>query len=289
MAFTRRNALFAGLAALTASLAAACSPLSMFATLAPKDRARRGASGIAYGPLPRQTLDVYTPAIPAPGLPTAVFFYGGSWDSGRRQDYRWVGQALAAKGFVAIVADYRLYPEVRFPAFLEDGARAVRWAADHAAEYGGDPSHLVLIGHSAGAYNAMMLALDPSWLQAAGVDPATIRGVAGLAGPYDFLPLDGPVTQRTFGEAPDLALTQPIRFVGPATPPVFLATGEADTTVYPRNSRKLEKALREAGRRVEAHYYPGVDHAGIVLALSRPLRGRAPVLDQMATFLKARL
>ena len=288
MTQTRRT-LIAGLTAVAAGVAAACSPLTMFATLAPRDRARRGAAGIAYGPNPRQKLDVYTPAVPAPGLPTAVFFYGGSWDSGRRGDYRWVGQALASRGFVAIVADYRLYPEVRFPDFLDDCALAVRWAADHAAQFGGDPSHIVLVGHSAGAYNAMMLALDPGYLTRAGVDPKVIRGVAGLAGPYAFLPLDGPVTQRTFGDATDLTLTQPTHFVGPSSPPVFLATGEADTTVYPRNSRKLAAALTAAGVKVQAEYYPGVDHAGIVLALSRPLRGRAPVLDQMTTFLKAGL
>lgn len=288
MTQTRRT-LLAGLTALAAGFAAACSPLTMFATLAPRDPARRGAAGIAYGPNPRQKLDIYTPAVPAPGLPTAVFFYGGSWDSGRRGDYRWVGQALASRGFVAIVADYRLYPEVRFPDFLDDCALAVRWAADHAAQFGGDPSHIVLVGHSAGAYNAMMLALDPGYLTRAGVDPKVIRGVAGLAGPYAFLPLDGPVTKRTFGEAADLTLTQPIHFVSPDSPPVFLATGEADTTVYPRNSRKLEKALRDAGATVQAEYYPGIDHAGIVLALSRPLRGRAPVLDQLTTFLKAGL
>ena len=286
---TRRSALAAGLTTLAAGLTAACSPLTMFATLAPRDPARRGAVGIEYGPSPRQKLDVYTPAVPAPGLPVAVFFYGGSWDSGRRADYRWVGQALASRGFVTVVADYRLYPDVRFPDFLQDCAQAVRWAADNAVQFGGNPAHMVLVGHSAGAYNAVMLALDPRYLAAAGVDRKAIRGVAGLAGPYAFLPLDGPVTKRTFGEAPDLEATQPTTFVRADSPPVFIATGEADTTVYPRNTRKLARALAEAGVKVEAEYYPGVDHAGIVLALSRPLRGRAPVLDQMTTFLKTNL
>jgi acetyl esterase/lipase len=132
----------------------------------------------------------------------AVFFYGGSWDSGRRQDYAWVGRALAAQGFLTIVPDYRLYPAVRYPGFVEDGALAVRWAADHARALGGDPGRIVLIGHSAGAYIAAMLALDDRWLEAAGVDPKAVRAFAGLSGPYDFLPLDGPVTQRTFGEFP---------------------------------------------------------------------------------------
>lgn len=285
---TRRIAL-TGVSALAASLAAACSPLTMFATLAPRDRAKRGAVGVAYGPATRQTLDVYTPPSAAPGLPVAVFFYGGSWDTGRRSDYRWVGQALAAQGFVAIVADYRLYPDVRFPAFLEDCALAVRWAADNAAQYGGDPGRIVLTGHSAGAYNALMVGLDTRYLVAAGVDPRVIKGLGGLAGPYDFLPLDGPITRRTFGEAPDLTATQPVTYAGPASPPTFLATGDADTTVYPRNTVHLAKALRAAGVAVEEQHYPGLDHADIVLALSRPLRGRAPVLNQMTAFLKANL
>lgn len=285
---TRRLAL-AGVSALAASLAAACSPLTMFATLAPRDPAKRGAVGVTYGPHARQTLDVYTPANAESGLPVAVFFYGGSWDTGRRSDYRWVGQALAAQGFVAIVADYRLYPDVRFPAFLEDCALAVRWAADNAAAYGGDPTRIVLTGHSAGAYNALMVGLDARYLAAAGVDPRVIKGLGGLAGPYDFLPLDGPITRRTFGEAPDLSATQPVTYAGPASPPTFLATGDADTTVYPRNTVHLAQALRAAGVAVEEQHYPGLDHADIVLALSRPLRGRAPVLNQMTAFLKANL
>lgn len=275
-----------GLAAAAAALTTACTPLGLFATLSPKDSALRSAQNVAYGPNPRQALDVYAPRSATGSAPVAVFFYGGSWDSGRRQDYNWAGRALAARGFVTIVADYRLYPEVRYPGFLEDGAQAVRWAADHAAQYGGDPSRIVLVGHSAGAYNAVMLGLDGRYLRAAGVDPRQVKAVAGLAGPYAFIPLDGPVTRRTFGEAKDLAATQPIAYARADAPAAFLATGDADTTVYPRNTVRLAKALREAGAVVEERHYPGVDHIRIVLALSRPLRGQAPVLDEMAAFLR---
>lgn len=179
------------LIAAAAVLASACTPLGVFNTFVPHDSALRSATDQAYGDAPRQTLDVYAPRrIEAP-RPIAVFFYGGSWETGRRQDYEWTARALAAKGFVVVLPDYRLYPAVRFPAFLEDGALAVRWAVDHGPAYGGDPSRIVLLGHSAGAYNAVMLALDERYLKAAGVDPRTIRAVAGLAGPYDFLPLKG--------------------------------------------------------------------------------------------------
>ena len=277
------------LAAVGAALTAACAPLSLFATLTPKDPATRQGRNVAFGSRAHQRLDVYAPrhgrgkAL----LPVAVFFYGGSWDTGRRQDYGWVGQALASRGFVTVLPDYGLYPQVRYPGFLEDGARAVRWAQDHAAEYGGDPSRIVLVGHSAGAYNAAMIALDTRYLKAEGVDPRHIRALGGLSGPYDFLPLTDPIAERTFGEAADLAATQPTSFVTKDSPPAFLATGDADTMVFPKNTVKLAAKLRAAGVPVEEEHYPGVDHVRMVLALSRPFRGRAPVLQQMTAFLHA--
>ena len=278
-----------GLTAVAAALTAACAPLSMFATFTPKDPASRSGRNVAFGPEPWQRLDVYGPhrnkgeAL----APVAVFFYGGSWDTGRRQDYNWVGQALASRGFVTVVADYGLYPLVRYPGFIEDGARAVRWAQDHAAEYGGDATRIVLVGHSAGAYNAAMIALDPRYLAAVGVDRKHIRALAGLSGPYDFLPLTDPIAQKIFGDAKDLPGTQPTSFVTAAAPPTFLATGDDDTMVYPRNTVKLAARLRAAGVEVEERHYPAVDHVRMVLALSRPFRGRAPVLQQMTDFLRA--
>ena len=276
----------AGLVALVGSMASACSPLSLFATFVPKDAARSPEHGVAYGPLERQALDVYAPRRETAPAPVAVFFYGGSWDSGRRQDYGWVGRALAAQGFLTLVPDYRLYPAVRYPSFVEDGALAVRWAVDHARELGGDPGRIVLIGHSAGAYNAAMLALDDRYLRAAGVDPKVVSGFAGLSGPYDFLPLDGPITRQTFGDYPDLPSTQPSAYVRADSPPAFLATGDGDTTVKPRNTRALAAALRAQGVAVEERHYEGLNHADTVLALSRPLRGKAPVLAEMVGFLK---
>ena len=277
----------AGLVALAASVTAACSPLSVFATFTPKDAARREARGARYADGPRGGVDIYAPPIAHGPAPVAVFFYGGSWDSGRKGDYGWAARAIAAQGFLTLAPDYRLFPEVRFPDFLDDCAKAVRWAADNAAALGGDPARIVLIGHSAGAYNAAMLALDPRYLDAVGVQRKAVRAFAGLSGPYDFLPLKGPVTERTFGQAPDLAATQPVNFARPDAPAAFLATGDKDTTVYPRNTRKLAAALREKGARVEERHYAGVDHAGAVLALSRPFRGKAPLLADMTSFLKA--
>ncbi|MGZ3375150.1 MAG: alpha/beta hydrolase [Phenylobacterium sp.] len=277
------------LAAVGAALTAACAPLTMFATFTPKDPAVREARNVAFGPEPHQRLDVYAPrrGRVRTSLPVAVFFYGGSWDTGKRTDYGWVGQALASRGFVTVLPDYGLYPQVRYPGFLRDGAEAVRWAQDHAAQYGGDPTRIVLVGHSAGAYNAAMIALDSRYLKAAGVDPKHIKALGGLSGPYDFLPLTDPIAQRTFGEAADLAGTQPTSFVTKDSPPAFLATGDDDTMVFPKNTVKLAAKLRAAGVAVEEQHYPKVDHVSMVLALSRPLRGRAPVLQQMTDFLHA--
>lgn len=273
------------LAGAAAAITAGCSPLSMFATLSPKDPAQLVGKGEAYGTGPRHRLDVYAPRGATGQAPVAVFFYGGSWDSGRRQDYGWVGRAMASRGFVTVVADYRIYPEVRYPDFLEDGAQAVKWAVDHAREYGGDPGRIVLAGHSAGAYNAVMLGLDSRYLKAAGVDPAAVKAVAGVAGPYDFVPFDDPIAKRIFGKTEDPPATQPMAYVTKDSPAAFLATGDADTLVYPRNTTALARKLREAGVPVEERHYPGVGHIKILLALSRPLRGEVPVLDEMTAFL----
>ena len=268
-----------------ATLASACTPsLGAFNVLAPRDREGHRLSRYnTYGSDPRQTLDVYAPRTPGT-WPVIVFIYGGSWASGDKDDYGFVGAALASRGFVTVIPNYRLVPGVRFPSFVEDCAAAVRWVSDNAQLYTGDPSRIVLVGHSAGAYNAMMLALDAHYLRDAGVDAQRIRGVVGLAGPYDFLPFDVDATRNAFGQAPNVALTQPVHFARADAPPALLLWGDADTTVGPRNMRGLESALRGAGASVETRTYMGVDHVDIMLALSRPLRGRAPTLADVTAF-----
>jgi acetyl esterase/lipase len=243
--------------------------------------------GLAYGSLGRQKLDVYAPPGRSGSAPVMVFFYGGSWDSGRRQDYSFAGHALASLGFLTVVPDYRLYPEVRFPDFLDDCAQAVRWARDHAVEFGGDASKLALCGHSAGAYNAVMLALDRALLAKAGVEPQAVKAVAGLSGPYNFLPLDVKATLQSFGGYPDLSATQPMAYARGDAPPTFLAWGDSDTLVGRKNIAALDAALRQVGVPVESKIYPGVDHAGTVLALSRPFRGKAPLLTDMQSFFRS--
>ncbi|AVO46379.1 alpha/beta hydrolase [Phreatobacter cathodiphilus] len=242
---------------------------------------------VAFGPDPRQRLDIYLPRGGASRRPVVFFIYGGSWSSGAKSTYGFVGEAFAGRGYVTVIADYRLVPEVRFPTFIEDGARALAFVRGSIARYGGDPGRLFLAGHSAGAYNAMMLALDPRYLARAGVPRQAVRAAAGLSGPYDFLPLEGRVTQAAFGNVRNPAETQPISFARRGAPRIFLGTGTADTTVLPRNTDALAARLGTAGVPVTVRKYEGVGHAGTVLALAPLLRWSSSVLDDVTAFFGA--
>lgn len=245
-----------------------------------------GARDVAYGRHPRQRMDIYVPQGGGTDRPVVFFIYGGSWANGSKETYAFVGEAFAARGFVTVIADYRLVPEARFPVFIEDGALALRFVRDNIARYGGAPRQVHVIGHSAGAYNAMMLTLDRRYLAAAGLPSRYIRSAVGLSGPYDFLPLDIEVTKAAFGNARDLAQTQPINFARSDAPPILLVTGSDDTTVLPRNSERLAVALQRAGARsVSLKIYPGLGHAETVAAISSLLQWRAPILDDVTGFL----
>lgn len=257
---------------------AGCSPAALLNTTV----SRKGftlEADIPYGPDPRQKLDLYRPDTPKPDGKAVIFFYGGSWDSGAKSDYLFVAQALAARGIAVIVADYRLYPEVRFPAFIEDGALAVRWAAD---KVGTDK--LFLMGHSAGAEIALMLAVNTPYLAAAGVDRMKLRGVIGLSGPYDILPLTSRKLQDIFGGA-SRPETQPITFAKAPLPPALFIHGTGDTIVKPGNSERLAAAWRAAGAPVELKLYPDVDHVDVVGAFSDLLRARAPTLADVTAYI----
>ena len=272
-----------------APLLQACSPLGLINALVPNG-SHRLIKSQPYGPHERQRMDVYLPRPAVQGAPLAVFFYGGSWSSGERADYKFVGEALAAQGIVTVVADYRLSPEVRYPVFLQDSAQAVKHAMDSAGVWGVSPQRMFLMGHSAGAYNAAMLALDPRWLQEAGASRDQIAGWIGLAGPYDFLPIRAPDVQTAF-EWPGTPLdSQPLfharqRDAG-APPRVLLLAARKDTLVNPeRNTLGMAQALTERGHNVEVALLDGVSHATLIGAMAAPLRGLAPVLDTVRQFM----
>lgn len=265
-------------------LLGACSPLAALDQFAPKDGYVRYDS-LAYGHHERQKLDVYVPTEARPPFRVVVFFYGGGWKAGQRELYRFVGQALAQRGFVAVVPDYRIFPNARFPDFLEDSAAAVRWVHNNIAAYGGDLNHLTLMGHSAGAYNAAMISVNDRYLRREGLSPDVISGVVGIAGPYAFNPLLYSSTRPIF-ETADPAETQVAGFAGPGAPRMLLLHGLDDGTVKPVNSRRLAKRLQRAGGEVELIEYDGLGHYLIVAALAKPFQGEGGIMDAAAAFVR---
>ena len=276
--------------ALAATLAlVACSPLGTLNAVIPSGSYTLNAN-VAYGPLPRQRLDIYRPtdAAPAAGWPVVVFFYGGSWVRGEKADYKFVGEALASRGVLTLVADYRLYPQVRYPDFLKDSALALRLGLNEAKRLGGDPRRVFVMGHSAGGYNAAMLALDARWLGEVGHAPKELAGFIGLAGPYDFFPMTNPDAQPVFFHPNYPPNTQPIEFAVAGAPPTFLGAAVKDSLIDPeRNTAALATKLKSAGVPVTLKMYDGVSHITLVASLARPLRFLAPTLEDIVAFIGA--
>jgi len=245
---------------------------------------------LPYGRHARHRFDLYMPSDPVRRKrPVVTFFYGGSWQSGTRAEYKFVGRILARLGYLVAIPDYRLYPEIRYPDFINDAAFAVARVAEIAPKHGGDPDAVFVAGHSAGAYIALMLALAPDFLVNAGFDRTRLAGAIGLAGPYDFLPITGPVHQRIFATAPDLALTQPIAYVGSGidsnVPPCLLLHGARDQLVLPANTASLAAGLRSQGGMVQTRIYPGIGHVGALLGLLPFMSWRAAVLREIRLFI----
>ena len=252
------------------------------------DRGARIEAGVAYGPHARNTLDIYRPASGDEAGPIAIFIYGGGWRRGDKATYGFVGSALASRGITTVIPDYRLYPEVKFPTFVDDAARAYAWASANLARSGGKRRPIVLVGHSAGAHIAALLALDARRLADAGVgDDDRPAGLVGLAGPYAFDPTTFPTTKEIFAPALGTEDARPVTFAGVGSPPALLMHGLADTTVQLSNMRALTAALRAAGTSVRALELEGIGHTGLMLAISRPFRWRAPVLDEIEAFVRA--
>jgi acetyl esterase/lipase len=241
---------------------------------------------IPYGPEARHRMDLYLPKHKAEPAPAVLFFYGGAFISGHRREYRFVGQALASRGIIVGIADYGLFPEHRFPEFVEDGAKAAAFLHEQLPNYGGDPQRLFVAGHSAGAYIAVMLASNPEYLSEAGADISCLAGAIGIAGPYDFLPITNPTRIEIFGGT-DRVDTQPIRFIDGKRPPMLLLTGDRDVNILPRNTQNMAAKLREHGNEVEEIVYPGIEHFRIILALAPLFRSMNPIRADIVRFVSA--
>jgi acetyl esterase/lipase len=273
--------LLLGLAAPAAAQVTIFSPFNLKEAM---DGGVKKDADIAYADGQRKKLDIYRPEEAGDGpAPVVMFIYGGAWRAGDRFEYEFVGRALAANGFVAVIPDYRLWPEAKYPDFLEDNAQAMKWIEDNIASYGGDTSRFFLAGHSAGAYNAVMLSLDNSFRREYGIT-MPIRAVAGLSGPYNFYPFEYGEVMETFGEAPNPEGTQPVNLVTAETPPMFLATGTTDPIVRRQNTEVLAQRLRAQGIWVTEKYYEGFGHLEPVVALGMMWRWRMPVLKDMVEF-----
>ena len=260
-----------------------CSKYQILDALVP--RGGRHALDVAYGDQPRQRLDVYRPDPTTRPAPVVVFFYGGDWRSGSKANYRFAAQAFASHGYVVVLPDYRLYPDVTFPGFVEDAAYAVRWTRDHAADFGGDPARLFLAGHSAGSHLAAMLTLNPAYLEAVGMKREDLRATVGMSGPYDFKlrDQDAPVFGLASATQP-APQVEPITFVDGHAPPMLLIQGAKDTIVDPHNSDLLEAAIQKAGGDVTKIVYSKQGHASVALSLAWGFRWLAPTLDDTLKF-----
>ncbi len=289
----------AGLPLCAVFLLAGCRA-TLFAVLNSTDQ-RHGIEqrrDISFDPADRLALDVYLPdhgpdhsddRASSDHAPVVVFFYGGDWTHGKRQWYRFVGTALAAKGIVVVIPDYRKYPHVTMDGFMQDGARAVAWAHNHAAKLGGDPNSLFVMGHSSGGQIAALLSTDPAWLKPYGMRPRDLAGYIGLAGVYDFMPI--PASEKdmlgTFGRIPaEQARAQPVRYVSGHEPPMLLLQGTGDHEVDPSNALSLDKTMLAQHEDVTLKLYRGIGHSPLLFALSRPLRHHAPTLADIVRFIR---
>lgn len=265
------------------------APLNWIDAAFPRDRTVRLAAEVQYGADLAQRLELWVPESRGGGpYPLIVFYYGGGWHSGVPENYRFVARTLGERGFATALVGYRLVPEGRFPAMLQDSAAGLAWLSRNANRYGVAADRAVLAGHSAGAYNAAMLALDPQWLREAGVPEGMVAGVVGLAGPYDFYPFTSDSARAALGHVEPPERTQPIRFARGDAPPLLLMTGAEDDVVKPRNSVALAKAVRTAGGEAELVSLPGMGHAGIIMAFSKPF-GDDAVLNPLVSFAGAHL
>lgn len=278
--------------------AGSAAPLEWIDARFPRDGEVRPVAHGRYGPHPAQRAELWVPAGPASAEPAGgdtgpvrhplvVFVHGGAWRIGAPEEYRFVARTLGEAGFATALIGYRLVPEGRFPAMLEDTAAGIGWVRQQAPKANVRTDRIALAGHSAGAYNVLMMGLDPQWLRAAGVPPETIGGIVSMAGPADFYPYTSDSAKHAMGHVAEPRITQPVAFARGDAPPMLLIHGTEDTVVRVRNARRLAEALRKVGGHVEVREYQGMGHAGVIMGLSRPFARGGIVREPMVAFLKA--
>ena len=273
--------------AIIACISSACSPIKVLNSLVPENGYEL-VSGVEYGTNARQKLDIYLPKATEKSTAlkkVIIFYYGGNWDSGERADYKFAAEALVGHGYIVVIPDYRVYPEVLFPDFMADPVSAAKWVKTNIKKYNGDANKVFLAGHSAGAHIAVMMAINPEYLAQVSLKPNDFAGVIGLAGPYDFLPLKSERLKIIFGLESQQWKSQPINFVDGNNPPLFLAIGTKDNTVWPRNSINLAKKIKQKNGLVEVHEFASYGHVDMVAKLAKPLRGNGELLKSVITFI----
>ena len=283
----RKSSLLNLAAALLTLLLPACTTLNMINAITPKNDVSV-VKGIAYGSHPRQRLDIYRPAETADQAAVVVFYYGGAWESGERADYEFVARKLAARGLVVVVPDYRVYPEVRFPGFVKDGTQAAAWVLDHRRDFSMKSAPVFLMGHSAGAHIAMLVGVDQRYLRQLGHDSDELAGIIGLAGPYDFLPLESERLEKIFAAPVALYDSQPINFADAGDPPVLLAHGDRDRRVWLRNSLNMASKLQQAGSEVSLVIYPGVTHTGLMKPFVVFVDDDSGLIEEILSFIRSK-
>ena len=269
---------------LTTVLTIACSPIKTLNSFIPSDGYTL-TQNIDYGQLPRQKLDIYQPRKYAEKRPVVLFYYGGSWDSGNKEDYKFVAEALTSKGIITVIPDYRVYPEVAFPEFMKDPAKVAKWVKDHINEFGGDPNKIFLVGHSAGAHIAVMLSLNEQYLAAENLKFTDFSGTIGSAGPYDFLPVKTNRLKEIFGPEQDRWKSQPIEFVKGNNQPMLLLVGLKDSTVWSKNTFNLAAKIKNKGGVVQVVEFPSFGHIDMIAKLAKPFRGDEILIKSIETFI----
>ena len=243
---------------------------------------------IVYGDKIWQKLDVYKPANVNPKNPVIIFIYGGRWQYGSKSDYRFAADAFTSRGYVVVIPDYVKYPQGKYPQFIEDGAMAVAWTHENIWKYNGDVDKINVMGHSAGAYIGAMLTTDEEYLKHEGGSRKWIHAFAGLAGPYKLVPKPEYKEEFTgiFNDPKDYAPLCVPTYISPHMPPMLLLWGEADDKVEKYQMDDMASAIRKNGGVAETKTYPGIDHVGLVAALSLIKRSTAPVVYDVDAFFR---